>query len=222
MANEIGFSGPGSGRTVYVLIRNRTNQVWNGSAFVTYAAADYATYVVQATEQDTGSNYYAATFPAAIVAGVYGITAKAQAGGSPAATDSTCAVGDQQWNGSATLPLSDLATSGQFGLLAPIRVARGTMVQNFKFYMRSAADRTTPFVSGVVSGQIKRDSDANWSALQSGAFVEEGYGFYRLQALTSGDILCNTASLLFTANGVSGGAAVPVPFTLVCQRTSGQ
>ena len=95
------------------------------------------------------------------------------------------------------------------------------MIQNFPIYLVSATDHVTPFVSGVISGQISRDGGA-FGALQSGAFTEIGLGTYKLQALTSGDILCNTAALVFTGTGISGGTSDPRVFTLLLQRTSGQ
>lgn len=222
MASEIQFSYQAS-KTCYVLIRNRVGQVWStlSSAFETYVTANYADYDVSATQQGTASAFYAASMPSAITAGVFSITAKEQVGGSPAETDATIAAGDLQWNGTVTLPLADLATSGQLGLVAPIRLARGTMIQNFPIYLRSSVDHVTPLTSGVVSGQIARDG-GSFGALQSGAFTEVGLGFYNLSALTSGDLLANTVKVLFTATGISGGASDPLPFSFVLQRTSGQ
>jgi hypothetical protein len=214
-----------TGKTVYALIRDRNAKVWNTSggvgAFESYLTANFSSYTISLTEQGT-SAYFAGAWPSAIPAGVYNLVAKSQTGGSPAETDTTIAQGSEQWNGTALAPLSDTATSGQLGQGFPSRIARGTMVQNFPLYFKSAADHVSPFTSGVVSGQIQRDAGTTWNALQSGTFTEVGQGFYFLQALTSGDLLANTARLLFTATGVSGGAADPVPITLVLQRTSGQ
>ena len=72
----------------------------------------------------------------------------------------------------------------------------------------------------MVSGQIARDGGA-FGALQSGTVTERGLGFFDC-TLTSGDLLANTVKLVFTAVGVSGGAADPVPFGAVLQRSSGQ
>ena len=222
MAGEIQFSYS-SGRTCYFLVRNRIGQVWstNTSSFGTYATASYADYVISTTEQGSASGFYAGTFPSAIIPGVYSIVVKQQITGSPAETDLTVAVGDYQWNGTVTLPLSALATSGQLGQIGPIKIYRGEMVQNFPFKMVSAADHFTPFTSGVISGQISRDGGA-FGALQSGAFTEIGKGWYSLLALTSGDLLANTVALTFSANGISGGAADQRDLALILQRTSGQ
>lgn len=223
MANEVQFSFK-SGSTCYFLTRNNVGQIWNTTTnlFESYSTANFTAgkYQVSATEQGSASAFYAGTFPSAIAAGIYGITAKQQIGGSAAETDPTIAVGDFNWNGLTIIPLSDLSTSGQVGSFAPIKISRGSMIQNFPFYLVSSADHNTPFTSGVCSGQISRDSGA-FVALQSGSFFETGLGFYRVQALTSGDLLANTASLVFTANGISGGTSDPRPFTLILQRTSG-
>ncbi len=206
-------------RTCYFFIRNRTGQIWNGSIFTTYASAGVGTYAVSATEQGTASAYYTATFPSAIAPGIYACLLKEQLGGSPAEADPVVATGDVQWGGTALLPLSDLATSGQVGNALPIRIARGMMLQNFPLYLRSAADHISPFTSGVVSGQIARDG-GNFGPLQSGTISERGLGYYDV-TLTSGDLNATTVKLLFTANGTTGGASDPLPFSFIMQRASG-
>lgn len=220
MANEIQAPINLSGATLYFQVYSRTGTVWNGSAFETYDGGNWTTYDNPMSELGT-SGIYVGSFPSTIPAGVYGVVVYRQVGGAPAQGDLVVASGDYQWNGSATVPLSDLATSGQLGLLQPMRVARGTMIENWLFDLVSSADHVTPFTSGTVSGQILRDN-GSFGVLQSGAFSEKGLGVYRLQALTSGDLLCNTACLYLTAAGVSGGTADPRKFFFVTQRTSGQ
>lgn len=221
MAGEIQASVGVSGGTMYVLIRDRIGRVWNTSSqsMENYQTANYANYTVSATEQGSASAYYVATFPAAIPPGVYSITMHQQQGGSPAETDRRVAMNDYQWGGSATLPLSDLVTSGQLSQIGPIRIAKGVMIQNFPIYLKSSADHVTPFTSGVVSGQISRDGGA-FGALQSGGVLEVGLGWYKVP-LTSGDLNANTVALLFTANGISGGSSDPLPLGVVTQRVSG-
>lgn len=212
-----------SGRTVYSIIRNRNAQVWNtsNSAFEVYNSANWADYVVSLVEQ-LSSAVYVGNFPSSITSGTYGIVAYQQLGGSPAAGDPFIGGGNLEWNGSNVLPISDLATSGQLGQIAPIRIARGTMVQNFPFYLVSSADHLTPFTSGGYpgsSGQVSRDGGA-FGALQSGNITEIGLGWYKLN-FTSGDLNANTIALYITATGVSGGVADPRAITFVTQRTSG-
>jgi len=220
MANEIQIQYA-SGKTLYFVVRNATGSIWNTntSAFEAYNSLNYSQYAVTMTEQGS-SGFYAGSFPSAITAGVFSIVSKQQLGGSAAETDVTAGNGDFQWNGTATLPLSNLATSGQIGQNQPMRIARGTMIQNFMFKLVSSVDHVTAFTSGVVSGQISRNGGA-FGVLQSGLFTEIGLGWYSLQALTSGDLLANTAALTFGANGISG-TSDPRDFSLVLQRTSGQ
>lgn len=208
--------------SLYFTIRNRTQQIWSTVAgtFGAYSTVAFADYDVAGTEQGTASGVYAADFPSTIIPGVYSIIAYQQLGGAPAETDRVVAQGDFQWNGTAQMPLSDVVTSGQLSYFLPTKISYGTMVPNFPIYMKSSADHVTPFVSGVLSGQIMRDG-GSFGPLQSGAFTNKGAGWYVCQALTSGDLLANTVSLLFTGVGVSGGTADPVPLALVLQKTSG-
>lgn len=208
--------------TVYALVRNKNGLIWNGSAFEVYLTANYASYVIQLVEQGVASGYYTGTFPTTIIPGVYNIVAMLQTGGSPLETDRGLGEETFQWNGSSPAPLSDTVTSGQFGQSLPARIARGTQFTNFPFFLVSSADHITPFTSGVCSGQISRDGTVGFTALQSGAFTETGLGSYVLQALTSGDLLCNAARLIFTATGISGGTSDPAKFTILTQKTSGQ
>lgn len=210
-----------SNKLCYFLIRSRTGTIWNTAnlAFETYATVTYSDYDISGTEQGT-SGFYTATFPATITPGIYSIVAKQQLGGSVAESDPTIGMGDYQWNGTVTLPLSDLATSGQLSQVGPIKIYRGQMVQNFLFTLVSSADHISNFTSGIVSGQVSRDG-ANFGALQSGTVTEVGLGYYKVN-LTSGDLLANTIGLLFTGVGVSGGQADQRSFSFVLQRSSGQ
>lgn len=220
MANEI--QAPfRTGRTCYAIIRNQAGQVWNGTAMATYASGSYSLYPVTLTEQGT-SGYYAGNFPTGITTpGVYNVVVKEQIGGSAAETDPDVDAGEVDWNGSSVYQLTDIPTSGTAATFGTVRIAKGTMIQNFHIYLKSAADHVTPFTSGVVSGQILRDG-GTFGAFQSGLFTEEGNGFYRLLAMTSGDTNGNTLALLFTAAGISGGSADPLPLSVVTQRVSGQ
>lgn len=211
-----------TGSTVYFLVRSRSSTIYSSSGpggLGTYATLVYTTYAVAATEQGTASGYYVATFPSVLAAGVYSIVAKRQAGGSPAESDLTIGSGDFQWDGSNTLPLSDLVTSGQYARNNPGRLTRAWAVSGFLVQLKSSTDHATDFVSGVVSGQVSRDG-ASFGALQSGAFTEVGMGFYKVN-LTSGDLNADTIGLRFTAAGISGGQSDPLSYVLLTQRTSG-
>ena len=224
MSNEVQVSFR-TGRTCYHVIRNQTSgYVWSmsggtGGAFEIFASGNWANYGLSMTEQGI-TGYFVGSIPTAMGAGVVAVTAKEQLGGSAVQTDPTIGVGDYNWNGSQVVPLSDLATSGQIGQIAPIRLARGIALSGFPFKMVSSADHVTSFTSGTVSGQISRDG-GSFGALQSGAFTEVGLGWYRVN-LTSGDLLATTVALVFSANGISGGTADQRDFSVILQRTSGQ
>jgi hypothetical protein len=97
MSDQIQVDGL-TGQTVYSLVRNALGAIWNGTAFVTYVTANYATYPIAMTEQGSHSGYYAGTFPT-VAAGEYEVVAKQQAGGSPAETDATVGNGTIVWDG---------------------------------------------------------------------------------------------------------------------------
>lgn len=217
MANEIQIQTGLGSATLYFIIRNATSQAWNGTSFENYISGDYALYVNSMSEQGSLSGFYAGTFPSSIPPGVYSISVLKQSGGSPAEGDPFVGGGDYQWNGQVTLPLSFLATSGQVSNFAPIKIYRGEQVTNFPFYLVSSLDHVTQFTSGVCSGQVSKDGGAFGPITNLPS--ETGLGIYNV-TLTSGDLLCNTASLRFTGAGVSGGLSDPRIFTLVLQRTS--
>lgn len=220
MAGELRAITGRPGRTCYFLIFDRTSQVWNGSSFVAYSTGDYANYDIPATEVGTSLGMYKANFPSTITAGVYDVVLKEQSGGSPAEGDTLIAVQDAlQWSGTVTLPLSDLATSGQLATAIPIQVPRGVAQARWPLTFKSAADHITLFTSGVGSGQISRDGGA-YGPLQSGNITEIGLGDYYVN-LTSGDLNANVVRLHFSMVGVSGGQADPLKFALILQRTSG-
>lgn len=214
-----------TGAAVDFYVFNDVGQIWNTntSAFEAYASANIGVYAV-AGAQLGSSPFYTGTFPVAIIPGIYDIAARQRVGGSPAETDPVIGTEDGfNWSGASgtRVPLTALASSGQVANAAPIVMARGMMRKDFGIYLKSSVDHVTPFVSGIVSGQIIRDNGTVFGPLQSGAFTEVGLGWYNLQALTSGDLLANSVKLLFTANGISGGTADPLPISIQLQRVSG-
>lgn len=214
-------------KTAYFQVRNRTSGfIWNVSgpgAFEAYATAKIDEYDTAMSEQGTASAYYAGTFPAAIGAGVYDVIAKERIGGTVAETDPTIGTGEVNWTGSGGIvrPLSDLVTSGIAGLSLPVRITRGQSLTNFPFKIVSSVDHITAITSGLISGQISRDG-GSFGSLQSGAasggagYAEMGLGWYRLSALTSGDMNALTIALRFQAAGSD-----PRDIAIITQRLSG-
>lgn len=228
MANEIQIQFT-TAVTLYANVRNSTSgMIWNGSAFEAYnsASGNQNSYVVALTEQGTASQYYVGSFPAAIAPGVYNVAARQRVNAWYAETDTPVGAGEIQWTGSGGIvrPLSDLATSGQLALYAPVRLTRGVAISGFMFKLVSSADHSTPFTSGVCSGQVLR-SDGSYGALQSGTAVgdyrEKGGGMYSVN-LTSGDLNGDVVALRFAAVGVSGGSSDNRDLVIYMQRTSGQ
>jgi hypothetical protein len=85
MARELNVSY-NDGSVLYAIIRRASDgKVWNGSAFVTWADADIATYDVALTP--LSGDFYAADFPSAIDTGTYFINYYVRAGATPAISD---------------------------------------------------------------------------------------------------------------------------------------
>lgn len=110
MASELAIS-TAPDATVYALVRNASNQIWNGTTFVTYATVDYATYDVAMAEQGTSSGYYVGDFPSSAASGQYTVTFKVQAGGSPAESDDEIVTNVYNWNSTST----DITTTAPAG-----------------------------------------------------------------------------------------------------------
>lgn len=88
-------------KSVYLVVRNGSNEVWQTTTntFVTYADADAATYAVATTEQGTSSGVYLATFPVQIAAGTYSVASYLQLSTTPASTDALIDAGEFVWGG---------------------------------------------------------------------------------------------------------------------------
>jgi hypothetical protein len=98
-----------AGQTLYLLLFDARGQVWDGSAFVTPAAAGWTDYALALLEIAT-TGIYRGPMPA-VPAGVYAVAVRAQAGAAPAVDDAiVSAAGQIQWNGSAAAAISSRAT----------------------------------------------------------------------------------------------------------------
>lgn len=111
MASEI-RGASGTGQTIYAHLTNSAGKRWNGSAFETYAVADWANYSLTMTEQ-SGSGVYMADFPSAITtAGSYEFYVYLQNSSSPASGDQIVGTGTVYWNGSAETDIIQGSMSG--------------------------------------------------------------------------------------------------------------
>jgi hypothetical protein len=228
MSAEIAVSyRSGADLRVIVFSANSGSLAWAGLFFTNYAAGSLASFAIPPIASggmaSHGGTFYYTDFPQGIPAGLYNVVLIDTGLGS-GKNNPGQGTGQIQWAGDASgsrfvMPLSQVATSGLFANAFPTQLSRSFAVRNFPVYLKSSEDHFTPFTSGIVSGQIARDSGL-FTALQSGQIVEVGHGFYNVMGLTSGDLDAGTAKMLFVARGVSGGWSDPLAYSLVLQRNA--
>ena len=91
------------------------------------------------------------------------------------------------------------SVSGLYAFL-PIRLTKGRSFNNFPFPFYGSGT-TTGITSGTpISGQISKNGGA-FGLLESGSFVEIGFGWYNCQFLTSGDLNADSIALRFNLSG---------------------
>lgn len=106
-----------TGVTLYVMIRDEDGDVYNGTAFETYSAANWLDYDYPLTEQ-TSSGVYTRAFPA-LATGDYNVTIYKQDGGSPVAGDLVVGLVLVPWDGTAIVSLEDCSdTSAAAAILS--------------------------------------------------------------------------------------------------------
>ncbi|SIO60147.1 hypothetical protein SAMN05444166_6284 [Singulisphaera sp. GP187] len=94
------IDGLQTGLTIYAVIRDSANRVYNGTAFVTpYVVADLASYAIPLPETPAGSGNYACPFPLGSPAGNYRWTLFEKPGGNPAVGDPVVGRGSDYWDG---------------------------------------------------------------------------------------------------------------------------
>ncbi|MDQ1301432.1 MAG: hypothetical protein QG637_1353 [Chloroflexota bacterium] len=121
MANEIQAQTT-AGRTLYAVIVNSVGKVYNGTAFVTIAGADWANYDYALTEAAAG--LYFATMPT-VTADLYSITIYERAGATPATTDTQVDTQTLDWNGAGSVVVG---SGSYYGTLARLRAEHLTQV----------------------------------------------------------------------------------------------
>jgi len=113
MANEISIDYGITSKTLYAIITNTSDQFYNANTpgFETESDANWtSTKYCKALSELNASGHYHATFPV-VAAGLYGISIRLQAGGSPATTDTVIGSGIIQWNGTTEISLNGVALS---------------------------------------------------------------------------------------------------------------
>src|SRR3990167_7755775 len=110
MSNEI--RGVSTSGTLYARIMNSSGQIWNGTTFEAYTAANYANYDIAMTEQGN-SAVYVANFPTTITTGgTYEYYVHRQSGASPAEGDPITGTGNIDWSGTISITASSAAMTG--------------------------------------------------------------------------------------------------------------
>lgn len=171
MAKEIQFTDT-TGGTDYVNIVNAVGEWWNtaGSAFETFNASNFTDYDIAATEF-TGTGVYAADMPT-MDTGIYNITARRRAGGSPAVGDSIVAADAILWDGNLDVvaavtldsffskPAGSYASAGAFSIVKEIvdnaaailltSTVEGSrnVLHAIRLILAAAAGKTDGFVAG--------------------------------------------------------------------------
>lgn len=169
------FTSGESGLTSYSLIRKSSDgTIWNGSAFVSFNVANWATYVVAMTEQ-TSSGWYAGTFPAGITDDdFYHITTHYKVGGSPAAGDTVIGQDSYKFDGTNLYNGVSLTAQMKTDVLTQIENAfnaaiPGSPTANSIYERIKAIDDKLP--SGTISGFNSSTDTVNLASNQSGVTV---------------------------------------------------
>ncbi len=137
MANELQIAFPAAGTLYAVLTRQSDGEAWNGSAFEAVATADWGTYAVTMTRQDTTWLYYGDK-PAGVGTTPCNFTVYLRAGGSPAVSDAPVGVGT----------VNDVATLAAAGL-DNVMIAGKTLPDAVKYIGAAVAGKCSGAGSGT-------------------------------------------------------------------------
>lgn len=155
MANEL-VGEYLTGSTAKTLLWNAAGQVWNGSAFVAWSAADIATYGITTTEA-VGSARYFANFPAAVTTvGTYTYSMYVQNGGAFATTDLPYrfSAGSVDWIGTAVQNPATLldGVTVEGGITPGATLTNDSGTQLSSINARQALALASSTLGGVLSG----------------------------------------------------------------------
>lgn len=176
-----------TGWTVYTLLFNEADQVWNSttSAFAAYVLANIADFDLATPETPAGSGKYVATMPTA-PAGNYTWEHRRQAGGAPATSDTLVGSGGGYWSGT---------TFGNSPSSSNIK--KNQALAGFTFTMTNSSGHAPKSGANVTAS---RSLDGTPFAACANPPAEISNGVYRID-LEASDMAADTVTLRFTAQG---------------------
>ncbi len=202
MAGEIHFDYGITGVTLYALILNGAGNIWNGSAFESPLAANWATYKVALTEQST-TGIYKGTFPV-VAAGAHSLSIRLQSGGSPATTDRLIANGYIEWDGTAEILTSSRAeyTAARAAKIDNLDVATSTR----STYAGGAVASVTGNVGGSVAsvtadvGITQAGADKVWGSAARALTDKSGFSLAASQLMIKKNVALSNFEFVMYAS----------------------
>jgi hypothetical protein len=178
-----------TGWTVYTLLFNESDQVWNSttSAFVAYVLANIADFDLATPETPAGSGKYVATMPTA-PAGNYTWEHRRQVGGAPATSDPLVGSGGGYWTGSEF---------GSAAASAASNIKKNQALAAFQFVMTSTNGHAPKPNASVTA---TRSLDGAAFAPCANAPTEISNGVYKIN-LAASDLNADVVTLRMTAGG---------------------
>jgi hypothetical protein len=217
MAGELkGVATPGSIVYAHIL---RGAQIWNGTTFISYSSAAYASYTIALTEQGS-SGVFVGDFPVAITsADTYDVFYYLMEGAAPAEGDRIISTGSVQWSGSGAVIADDLvitgAMSGSDFRDYVVRVfkrddkdteiyeAIGDVISDIRRLLRLDEDEVEKTIDDVIDtiGDYRMDLPSDFGRLISDIIVKDGQRSWALVKLPKAHF-----DELYTGFGITEGA----------------
>lgn len=203
MANEIRARELDASSTYYYLLyRNSDNTIYDGTTFVTYNAANYASLYARQAAAPNAQNDYVKDFPA-LAAGDYDVKIRQQIGGSAVETDTPIGSQNIPWNGSAAIDnivlanyvdTVESAVAVVAGYVDTVETVLATVQNYVDTVETSLTNLGTRLPAALVNG--KMDATATIAGDVDGLAVEEALRIIiaalvgRLSGAESGNIAC--------------------------------
>lgn len=203
-----------TGLTLYAHLLNADGEIWNGTAFEAYDAANYANYSLTATEQGS-TGIYTGTFPAAITdPGLFSVFFYRQSAASPASGDIVVSVAEFNWDGTAqvaetardtTTPRIKAAAASGRTLYAHIlnRTGQRFKVSDFEDY--AAANYSSYVITLTEQGSTGIYTAALPSAITQAGTYEAIFYLQSGGSPATGDQIIGTARIVLTSTGAMTG-----------------